>query len=55
MSAVVEQLPFGFRYRVRLGAEVVAASQVFDGLEDALYALQKRFPGMKVDKIDVLS
>jgi hypothetical protein len=54
MSAVVEQLPTGFRYRVTQGASLVASSPIFTGLDTCLYALQKRFPGMQVDRICVL-
>ena len=53
MSAIVEQLPYGFRYRVTRGAVLHAASPVYDGLDSALYALAARFPGLKVSKIEV--
>ena len=55
MSAVVEQMPTGFRYRVSQGASLVAASPVFPGLDGCLYALQKRYPGMTCDRIVVVS
>ena len=55
MSAVVEQLPYGFRYRVTNGNVLEAASPVYQGLDVVLYALQKRYPGMKCDRIVVVS
>jgi len=54
MSAVVEQLPSGFRYRVTQGNILHAASPLYNGLDACIYALQKRFPGLKVDRVVVL-
>ena len=54
MSAVVEQMPYGFRYRVAEAGHLVASSPVFPGLDICLYALANRFPGLTCTKIEVL-
>jgi hypothetical protein len=59
MSAIVEQLPYGFRYRVTEGAKgcgaLLAASTVYEGIDQALYALQARYPGIVVIRVKVIS
>ena len=54
MSAVVEQYSYGFRYRVTKGVQLYASSVVYVGFDEALYALQSRFPGIIVDRVVVL-
>jgi len=54
MSAVVEQMPSGFRYRVTEAGSLVASSPIYQGLDAVLYALQKRYPGLTCSRIVVV-
>lgn len=50
-NAYIDQYTEGWRYRVMNGPTMIAGSVMFSDFEESILALQRRFPGMRVEKV----
>jgi hypothetical protein len=50
VTALIEQQPKGWRYRVMEGKTLVASSIIYYDLEEACNELVKRFPGTLISR-----
>jgi hypothetical protein len=51
LTVTIEACDAGFRYRVTKGGRLLGASGLYQGFDEAMYAMQSRFPSHGAVKV----